>query len=59
MLDSWRCKSCVSPHRIPSLIKFGRGTEKATQRLADFLDRYLETIAASSPQWAHDEVVAS
>jgi adenosylhomocysteine nucleosidase len=48
-----------SPHRIPSLIKFGRGTQKATQRLADFLDKYLETIAANSPPWAHDEVVAS
>jgi adenosylhomocysteine nucleosidase len=47
-----------SPHRIPSLIKFGRGTEKATRRLADFLDKYLETIAAISPQWAPDEVAA-
>ena len=48
-----------SPHRIPSLIKFGRGTERATKRLADFLDKYLETITAVSPQWAADEVSAS
>lgn len=35
------------PHRIPALIRFGRESQKAAERLADFLDRYVEAIAAS------------
>jgi nucleoside phosphorylase len=39
------------PKRIPSLIRFGRRTGEATEKLADFLDLYLEAVAAVSPQW--------
>src|ERR1700730_9987226 len=38
------------PKRIPSLIRFGRRTEQVTEKLADFLDLYLEAVAAVSPQ---------
>jgi hypothetical protein len=33
------------------LIRFGRSCESATEKLADFLDTYLEAVAAVSPQW--------
>jgi len=39
------------PNRIPALVKFGRRTESTTERLADFLDSYLEAVTKSSPQW--------
>lgn len=39
------------PHKIPALIKFGRESERATVALANFLDKYIELIAAKSPQW--------
>jgi nucleoside phosphorylase len=39
------------PQRIPSLIRFGRNCERATEKLADFLDTYLEAVADASPQW--------
>ena len=35
------------PQRIPALIRFGRESRKAAERLADFLDRYVEAIATS------------
>ena len=38
------------PHRIPALIRFGRESQKAAERLADFLDRYVEAIATSGQE---------
>jgi len=44
------------PHRIPALLKFGRRSERATEELADFLDRYLEALGSKSPHWFSTEV---
>lgn len=38
------------PHRIPALIRFGRESQKAAERLADFLDRYVEAISTSGQE---------
>lgn len=35
------------PNQIPALIRFGKESQKAAERLADFLDRYVEAVAAS------------
>jgi len=35
------------PNQIPALIRFGKESQKAAERLADFLDCYVEAIAAS------------
>lgn len=35
------------PNQIPALIRFGKESQKAAERLADFLDRYVEVVAAS------------
>jgi nucleoside phosphorylase len=35
------------PHKIPSLIRFGKESQRAGERLADFLDRYVEALMAS------------
>jgi nucleoside phosphorylase len=32
------------PHRLPALVRFGRNSKRAAERLADFLDRYVELI---------------
>jgi nucleoside phosphorylase len=32
------------PHKIPALIRFGRDSQQAAVRLADFLDRYLVAV---------------
>ncbi len=45
------------PNRVPSLIRFGRKTEQTTEKLGDFLDAYLEAVAASSPQWPSDPML--
>ena len=35
------------PHKIPALIRFGKESQRAGERLADFLDRYVEALATS------------
>lgn len=35
------------PNQIPALIRFGRESQRAAERLADFLDRYVDAIATS------------
>jgi nucleoside phosphorylase len=32
------------PHRVPALIRFGRQSRRAGQKLADFLDRYIAAL---------------
>ncbi|SRR6266403_2783213 len=44
------------PHRIPALLKFGKRSERATEKLADFLDRYIEAVGSKSPHWFSTEV---
>jgi len=35
------------PHRIPALIRFGKESKRATERLADFLDRFIGEVSSS------------
>jgi len=32
------------PHRIPAMIRFGRESQRASEKLADFLDRYVPVL---------------
>lgn len=36
-----------APHKLPALVKLGRRSHRATVELAEFLDRYLGTLAGS------------
>ena len=49
------------PHRLPALIRFGKNSQRAAQRLADFLDRYLGVIEAEHQRGfsKHREQVAA
>jgi phosphorylase superfamily protein len=47
----------LNPHRLPALVRLGRDTQRAATCLANFLDHFVETLAAGRrTEEVHEEV---
>ncbi len=47
------------PHRVPGLIRLGRQSRRAAERLAQFLDAFVGSLALQSSEYEFDSAVAA